>query len=180
MTEKTWIRKDALMERWGITEHELFDHVITRKLRVYDDHYDCVNDLPVPDMIVEVLKSPKTEHIIASKNAAIDLWRISGHWFRTSDITTFETEHDISPIGKAGNTIVRKAQAKAVANMVKRDYPNLTAKEAAQEINARLAAVEAFDKDGKPLLQGYSEKHLMRIIKDLKFKPGKSGRKPQK
>lgn len=79
-----------------------------------------------------------------------------------------------------GNTIVRKAQAMAIANTVKRDFPNLTSKEAAKEINARLAAMGAFDKDGKPLMLGYSVKYLMRIINPLGFKLGKPGRKPQK
>ena len=79
-----------------------------------------------------------------------------------------------------GNTIVRKAQAMAIANTVKRDFPNLTSKEAAKEINARLAAMGAFDKDGKPLILGYTVKHLMRIIKPLCFKSEKPGRKPKR
>jgi hypothetical protein len=70
-----------------------------------------------------------------------------------------------------GNTIIRKGHALTHANVVKRNYPNLTAKEAAQEINARLAAEN---------LERYSEKHLMRIINKLGFKKGKSGRPPEK
>jgi hypothetical protein len=37
----------------------------------------------------------------------------------------------------------------------------------------------AFDKDGIPLMLGYSVKHLMRIIKSLGFKLGEPGRKPK-
>jgi hypothetical protein len=85
-----------------------------------------------------------------------------------------------SPEVKDAGTILRKAQAMAVANMVWRDLPHLTMKEAAMEINARLEATEAFDKDGNPLMQGYSVKHLMKLIKPLGFKPGKPGRISQK
>lgn len=79
-----------------------------------------------------------------------------------------------------GNTIVRKAQAMAIANTVKRDFPNVTSKEAAKEINARLAAIGAFDKDGNPLMLGYTVKYLMRIIKPLGFKSEKPGRKSKR
>ena len=80
------------------------------------------------------------------------------------------------PALQDGNTIVRKAQAMAIANAVKIDLPNLTIKEAALEINARLASIEAFDKDGKTLMKGYSVKHLMKIIMPLGFTKGKPGR----
>jgi hypothetical protein len=76
-----------------------------------------------------------------------------------------------SPERKDAGTIVRKEQALTIARIVKRDHPNLTAKNAVLEINAHLAELK---------LVGYSEKHLMRIIKHLKFKPGKPGNKPKK
>ena len=66
-----------------------------------------------------------------------------------------------------------------VARCVWRDLPNLSIKDAAMEINARLAATEAFNKDGKSLMQGYSIKHLTRLIKHIGFMPGKRGRIPK-
>ena len=89
-------------------------------------------------------------------------------------------EKESMPDEKVGNTIVRKAGALAVANAVKIDCPRATLKEAARIVNARLATVEAFDKDGKLLLRGYSEKYMMKIIKPVGFKPGKPGKKPKK
>ncbi|MFH2119849.1 MAG: hypothetical protein ABIJ25_05565 [Pseudomonadota bacterium] len=68
-------------------------------------------------------------------------------------------------------TIVRQEQTMAIAREVKRDFPNLTIKEAAQKINAPLAASN---------WETYSIKHLMRLIKPLGFKPGKPGRISQK
>ena len=96
--------------------------------------------------------------------------------YRGEDITKFlENIHPPTdqrivappPAPLNGNTIIRKAYALTHANIVKRAYPNFTAKEAAQEINARLKEEN---------LMGYSEKHLMKIIKPLGFSLGKSGR----
>lgn len=76
------------------------------------------------------------------------------------------TEAPESSEAKKGETILRRAHVMVVANMVKRDFPDLTIKEAAQEINARLAANK---------IEAYSVKHLMKLISDLGFKPGQPG-----
>lgn len=114
--------------------------------------------------------------------------------FKLKDVSDFEAAHGLraqeqepqrdtapeSSEAKGRGTILRQEQAMTVARIVRRDFPNLTIKEAAMEINARLAAMGAIDKDGHPLMQGYSIKHLMRLIKHLGFKPGKPGRISQK
>ena len=90
------------------------------------------------------------------------------------------TEELKSSEAKNGETVLRRAYTMVVAHGVRRDLPDLPIKEAAREINARLAATEAFNKDGESLMQGYSIGHLKRLIKTLGFKPGKPGRIPKK
>lgn len=67
---------------------------------------------------------------------------------------------------------VRKAVVLEVARSVKKNFPTLTRKKAALEINARL--------DKEYNLEGYSCKYLEKIIKHLNFKQGKAGRPPEK
>lgn len=70
------------------------------------------------------------------------------------------------------NANVRKAVTLEVAKWVRKNRKkDLTQREAAKEINNELKNKE---------LEAYSEKHLIRIIKDLGFRQGKSGRKPKK
>lgn len=68
--------------------------------------------------------------------------------------------------------IIRKTVAFAIAKWVRESYgENITLREAATKINEVLKSRE---------LETYSEKHLIRIINELGFKPGKAGRKPKK
>ena len=67
---------------------------------------------------------------------------------------------------------VRKTVTLEFAKWIKKNRKkNLTQREAAKAINDELRAKD---------LETYSEKHIIRIIKGLGFKPGKSGRKPEK
>jgi len=66
---------------------------------------------------------------------------------------------------------VRRAMVLEVAKSVKKNYSNLTQKQAAAKINEWLSQNQYTE---------YSEKHLIRLIKDLGFSPGKPGRKPKK
>ena len=66
---------------------------------------------------------------------------------------------------------VRKAVALEIAKCVENNKKDLTRREAAVVINDELKRQE---------LETYHEKHLIRIIKCLDFKQGKSGRKPKK
>ncbi len=67
---------------------------------------------------------------------------------------------------------VRKTVVHEIAKWKRKNSKkNLTQREAAKEINDELMARD---------LETYNEKHLIRIIKYLGFKPGKPGRKPKK
>jgi len=66
---------------------------------------------------------------------------------------------------------VRKAVVLEAAKSFKKNYPNLTQKQAAAKINEWLVENK---------YEEYSVKHLVKIINHLKFKLGKSGRPPEK
>ena len=67
---------------------------------------------------------------------------------------------------------VRKALAFEIARWVRKRYgKNITLREATSKINEELKS-QGFETS--------SEKHLIRIINELGFKPGKAGRKPKK
>ncbi len=205
--EDKWIQADKLAEKWELTPLQLVDDlrywVVERKmLTPHNDKLTPVKEIAIGNLgaiyfLSEEIKAIERELFRESlrvglqsedpqkRERYIQLLRSSGWNDANMDalLTEAEPQSDTAPESpevKDADTILRRAQAMAVANIVKRDFPDLTIKEAALEINARLAATGAFDKDGNPLMQGYSVKHLMRLIKPLGFKPGKPGQKPKK
>ena len=66
----------------------------------------------------------------------------------------------------------RLAIALEFAKMLEKSHPNLTANEAAVQINLRMATEY---KGNDRIAKGYSSKHLMKLIKPSGFKRGKRG-----
>jgi len=86
-----------------------------------------------------------------------------------SDTAPETTEKKDSPGSRVNE---RLALALEFAKMLEKSHPNLTANEAAVQINLRMATEY---KGNDRIAKGYSIKHLMKLIKPSGFKRGKRG-----
>jgi hypothetical protein len=179
------IREDFEKNQNGTTDEETQAEAADSFLNIALDNRQLIADL-AGSVGTESEREKQKAYLISLLAGSEEVLNVINEYNQSHPLSEAEDSLQTQEVGPAsaaspdGNTIVRRSQALTVANIVKRDSPHLTVKEAAKEINVLLARIEAFDKDGKPLMQGYNVKHLMRIIKPLGFKSGKPGKIPKK
>lgn len=184
---KRYLTTKELLERpgWeGIKDHDLVDLILIGELPAYHQDHDSVIDsiisyykeLYSDKKMIDMIQIEKIRGCFDADQFGLSIQKeiisdlrgvILNLLFKVQEIEAYESKHGVFT---NGNTIIRKGHALTHANIVKRAYPNYTTKEAAREINARLAEEN---------VKEYSEKHLIRIIDNLGFKPGKPGVKPK-
>ncbi len=189
---KRWLTGWDLRDRWSITQSDLADMILGGEIVAHEPETLNPIDVQKEKKYISYLhnnpRAPERALIPTLIDRAFELS------FRASDVAAYENLNGIVPHEstaradhmdasdrkpeastpdetKQDRPNVRKTVALEGVKTFKKNHPNLTQKQAAAMVNEWL-------KDNE--LEQYSEKHLIKIIKPLKFKPGKPGRPPEK